>query len=156
MTGRRIELEIAPGERILLDTTVLVSYLNGNEPASPIATLILDEFVLSGRNEAVVSMVTILEVLVRPLRQDVEVSRQVLDFLQNFPNVRNFEVNFAVAQEAAQLRARYNIATPDALIVATGLTAGVTKLITNDISWPSKLRSLSERIDVCLLGDLAK
>jgi len=117
------------------------------------AAVILDEFVRSGRNQAVVSMITVLEVLVRPLRQNAEVSRQVLDFLQNFPNVTMHEIDFAVAHEAALLRAKYNIATPDALIVATGLTAGVSMLVTNDIAWQSKLRFLPERVNVCLLGD---
>jgi hypothetical protein len=62
-----LERSVPPGERILLDTTTLIAYLNRGEQVSPIARHIVEEWVEVGRNGAIVSMVTVMEVLVRPL-----------------------------------------------------------------------------------------
>jgi hypothetical protein len=69
MSKASLESALPEGERLLLDTTTLIAYLDGGETVSPIATHIVDEFVRTGRNESIVSMVTVMEVLVRPLRQ---------------------------------------------------------------------------------------
>lgn len=98
-------------------------------------------------------MVTIMEVLVRPLRhgpgQDYT---HLLDFVTSFPNLRPLETDLPVAQEAASLRAAFRFSTPDALIVATGLVSQVGHLVTNDATWASRLHPLASRIRVCLLG----
>jgi PIN domain nuclease of toxin-antitoxin system len=52
---------------VSLDTSALIAHLNGNELASSAATFVVDEMVAKGRNEAVISMVSALEILVHPL-----------------------------------------------------------------------------------------
>jgi predicted nucleic acid-binding protein len=37
--------------------------------------------------------------------------------------------------DAASLRARFGLRTPDAILLATGLRAGATAALTNDESW---------------------
>ena len=63
-TQQRLERAIPPGERILLDTTCLAAYLDTTEVVHPVAGHVLDAFVASGRNPAVVAMVTVMEIIV--------------------------------------------------------------------------------------------
>ncbi len=58
-----------------------------------------------------------------------------------------------VAQEAASLKATYNLKTPDAFIVATGMVSQVHHLVTSDKEWRTKLAPLKNRIKVTMLRD---
>lgn len=153
MSKVRIDKVLPAGDRVLLDTTTLIAYLNGGEQVSPLATYVIDELVRTGRNPAIVSPVTVMEVLVRPLRRGPDMAYQhVLDFLTNFPNLRTTTIDLHVAQEAASLRATYNFRPPDALIMASGIVAQVGHLVTNDADWQVKLRPISARVKVCYLS----
>jgi predicted nucleic acid-binding protein len=123
------------------------------EAISPLAMHVIDELVQPGRNPAVVSMISVMEVLVRPLRVGATGPYQhLIEFLSHFPNLRPMPVDLAVAQEAASLRAAFRLSTADALIVATGIVAQVHHLVTNDADWSRKLQPISGRIRVCHLG----
>ena len=63
-----LEAALPAGDRILLDTTALAAYLEAAEPAHPVARHVIDSFVAGGRNPAIVSTVTVMEILIRPLR----------------------------------------------------------------------------------------
>ncbi len=157
MTRQSIDMALPVGEPILLDTTAIIAYLSrgaGGETISGAAAYVLDELVRTGRNAATVSAVTVMEALVRPIRLGTKEQRQhVVDFLSNFPNLQVLSVDFDVAEKAAVLRATYNLATPDALIVASGLLAGARHIVTNDDEWRRKLNRVSERITVCYLEE---
>ena len=153
MTIASLEQALRSGDRILLDTTSLIAYLDRREAISPFAIHVVNEMVQSGRNPAVVSMISVMEVLVRPLRVGATGPYQhLLDFLTRFPNLTPMPVDLAVAQEAASLRAAFRLSTADALIVATGVMAQVHHLVTNDLDWVRKLQPISSRIRVCHLG----
>jgi predicted nucleic acid-binding protein len=148
-----LEQALASGERLLVDTTTLVSYLDGGEAITPLAAHVIEELIQPGRNVAVVSMITVAEVLVRPLRIGVtEPYQNVLDFLTRFPNLRPIPIDLATAQEAASLRAMFRLSMADSLIVAIGIVAQVHHLVTNDADWVRKLQPISGRIRVCHLG----
>lgn len=153
MTIETLERDLRAGERILLDTTSLIAYLDRGEAVSPLAIHIVDELVRPGRNPAIVSMVSVAETLIRPLRIGVtQPYDHLLDFLTQFPNLRSISTDLAVAQEAASLRAAFRLPMADALIVATGIVAQVHHLVTNDADWARRLQPISGRIKVCLLG----
>lgn len=139
---------IAEGDRVLLDTTVLAAYLDATDATHPVARHVVNELVATGRNPAVVSMVTVMEILVRPMRATPPGHHTVLAFLRTHPNLTCVPVDLQVAQEAAHLRADKKLAPPDALIVGTGLAAQVRHLITNDRDWSGKLATMSSRIAV--------
>lgn len=145
---------LEPGHRILVDSSVLAAYLDGGEGASPVAVELLDDLVRSGRNPAVVSMVSVMETLIRPLRRLPGAFDTVLAFYREFPHLRAVPVDLDVAAEAATLRVAFGLAAPDALIAATGLAAGVAHLVTNDRAWVTRLAPVRERADVVVLGDL--
>ncbi len=63
-----------------------------------------------------------------------------------------FEDNPSYADIASRLRANYNIKTPDAIILATGISMNVDCFITNDI----KLKSVcsQENIETIIIEDI--
>jgi predicted nucleic acid-binding protein len=144
---------IADGDRILLDTSVLAAYLDSTEASHPVAQYVVDELVGSGRNPAVVSMVTVMEILIRPMRATPRAHHTVLGFLRSQPHLDLVPVDEQVAQDAAHLRAARRFSAPDALVVGTGLATQVRHLVTNDLAWQSKLADMASRISVVRLAD---
>lgn len=154
MSRVSIERALPAGDRLLLDTSALLAYFSQAEAIYPVVEHILDLLVRPGRNPATVSMVTVMEALVRPLRQQPgDGYTYLLDFLQRFPHLHLGVIDLQVAQEAASLRAAFRLATPDALVAATGVASQVSHLITNDANWATRLPPLAGRIHVCLLSD---
>lgn len=143
---------ILEGDRILLDTTAIAAYLDQSEATHPVTRFILDDLVATGRNPAIISMITVMELLVRPLRASPPGHHTLLAFLRNHPNLSAVPVDIQVAQDAAFLRAASRLSPPDALVVGTGLAAQVGHLVTNDLKWATKLASLSDRVRVVTLA----
>lgn len=141
---------IAEGDRLLLDTTIVAAYLDGTDATHEVARYVLRDLIETGRNAAVVSMVTVMEILVRPMRSTPSGHHTVMAFLRTFPNLDCVPVDLQVAQDAAHLRADRRLSPPDALIVGTALAAQVRHVVTNDRAWSSKLAPMSERLSVVL------
>lgn len=152
MSITSLQRAIPAGDRILLDTTTLAAYLDSTEAVHPIAKHVVEEFVATGRNQAVISMITVMELLVRPMRATPPEHHTVMAFIRNQPNLAAVEVDLQVAQDAAFLRAAHRMSPPDALVVGTGLAAQVGHLVTNDQAWESRLATMQTRIKVCVLG----
>lgn len=144
---------IPAGDRLLLDTSVLAAYLDATDATHPVAVCVLRELVETGRNAALISMVTVMEILVRPLRRSPPEDHTVLAFLRSHPHLEVLPVDLRTAEEAALLRATYRFAPPDALIVATGFVAHVGHLVTNDRAWTAKLAAIAARIGVVQAAD---
>ncbi len=154
MSRTSLERALPPGQRILLDTSALIAYLGEPQATTPVVRHVIDEWVRSGRNTAVVSMVTVMEILVRPLEVGPgEEYDHVIDFLQRFQNLRTSPIDIPVAHEAASLRAQHKFSPPDALIIGTGLVAQVGYLVCNDERWKKRLSSIGGRVRVLYLED---
>ena len=147
---------LPPGDRILLDSSVLAAYFDGGERTSGLAAELIDEHVRNGRNPAVVSMVSVMETLIRPLRRMPAAHATVLAFFRDMPNLTAIPIDLEVAAEAATLRVAFGMSAADALIAATGLAAGVGHLVTNDRAWRSRLDPLRDRAAVLVLADLVE
>ena len=144
---------IHEGDRLLLDTTVLGAYFDATDVTHPVARYVLDELVAKGRNPAIVSMITVMEILVRPLRASPPRHHTVLAFLRTHANLECIPVDLQVAQDAAHLRAAERFTPPDALIVGTGLACQVGHVVTNDQNWTGKLARMGKRIGVVQTSD---
>jgi predicted nucleic acid-binding protein len=144
---------IAEGERMLLDASALIAYLDTREASHSVARYVVDDLVSSGRNPAVVSMVTVMEILIRPMRATPQAHHTVLGFLRSQPHFELVPVDEQVAQDAANLRAMRRFSVPDALVVGTGLATQVHHLVTNDLAWQAKLKDMASRITVVRLAD---
>ena len=132
-----------------LDTSLWIYHLEGDPRYLPLTTGILSR-VQTGRPSGIVSVITIMELTVRPYRLNKpDVAAHYEALLSHFPNLVIADTTQDIARRAAQLRAAYSLKTADALLVATCLIAGATAWITNDHA----LRRLSPTIDPILLDD---
>jgi predicted nucleic acid-binding protein len=52
--------------------------------------------------------------------------------LQTFPNLKLQSVDAVVSEKAAEIRATYNLRTPDAIQLASAITANAEAFLTND------------------------
>jgi predicted nucleic acid-binding protein len=87
----------------------------------------------AGEFQAVTSTVTLLEVLVHPFRQkNVALAQKYRDILLNATGLSLISVTPDIAERAAQLRAEFNLRTPDAIQVTVALQTGATHFFTND------------------------
>ena len=98
----------------------------------------------------VTSVITLIEVLIHPLRQgNIHLQQEYRDLLLHSRNFQMMPIDVAIAERAAEIRTRYNLHIPDALQIATALAAGCEAFFTND----AKLKSVTE-LRVLLLDDL--
>lgn len=149
-----MSLSIPEGESIVLDTSTLIAYLNLSESVSQAATYVLDHLVATERNPAVISSVTVGEVLVRPIRDLGHVPSHTKTFLLDFPGLSIRSADFLVAAEAAAIRAQTGAALPDALVAATATLTSSRWLITNDRVLRDRLSGLNWQTTVLLLSEL--
>ena len=155
MTDAALDAAIPAGATILLDTSVVLAYLSGSESASQAAAAVIDGYVAVGRNAAVLSAISVTELLVRPVRAGSATAiRLVDDFLDHFPNLRVESVSVDIARAAARIRAATSAPTPDALILATAVGASVRIVVGNDTDWPRIVERASLPIEVVLLSEL--
>jgi len=86
----------------------------------------------------VTSTMTLLETLVMPLKQgNIDLAHQYRNILFKTKGHTTFWLSPPIAEEAARLRASYNIRTPDAIQMATAIFGGASFFLTNDIHLPS-------------------
>ena len=147
-----LEAAIAPDQRVVVDTSVLIAYLSGTEAVSPLAREVVDVYLGSGRNDGVVSTVTTSETLVRPTQNGT--ARDVAFEIMDRAGVQLRSVDLLVATEAARIRGVTRISLPDALIIATGVLSGARILVTNDRKLAAAVPHVVPEMDVVLLSDL--
>ena len=125
------------GQTVGVDTSPFI-YLIEEHPGYLGAVRSFFSAVDSSQIQAVTSTVTLLEVMVQPFRRDAdELAHRYRAALLNATGLSCQEVSSGVAEEAAKLRATYNIRTPDAIQLATAILAGASSSLTNDSFLPS-------------------
>jgi len=133
----------------VLDTSVWIYHFEGSAAYGRAADSVL-EAVTEGKIEAVASELVLLELLVAPLKTGAQdVADEIELTLLHFPNLQLAPVTRAVLVRAAEIRARYGLRTPDAIMLATAVESGATLAVTNDNAWQKM-----KEIDVLLVRDL--
>ena len=156
MSQASLSTGLAAGISLVVDSSAVLAYLAGDELASTPARQVLDDFIRPGRNPGSISSLTVTETLVRPFeRAESGALGTVEAFLRQFPNLEVVPVNYAVAREAARVRARTRLPTPDAIILATAIVRGAGALVGNDERWRSALEKLGVPMVLCILADYA-
>jgi predicted nucleic acid-binding protein len=103
----------------------------------------------ASRYSACTSVLTLCEIVARPLRYGLErTTERYRMLISEMPNVRLIDIDASIAMEAPRLRATYRLEVPDALHVASCLAAGASAFVTND----RQLKRIRE-IPVLLLSD---
>ena len=94
----------------------------------------LFERVEKGEDEAIISMITPLEVLSAPKLEGSAHLAAFENFFQKTPHLILVPVNWEVMQEAAKLRRKYqHLRTPDSIQIATALVGGSERFVTGDV-----------------------
>ena len=120
-----------------LDTAPLIYFIEEN-PTYINTVGAFFQSMAAGDFRVVTSIITLLEVLVHPFRRNnVALAEQYRDILLNSQELTTVPLNQETAEEAARLRARYNIRTPDAIQVAAAVSQGATFFLTNDSRLPA-------------------
>jgi predicted nucleic acid-binding protein len=120
------------GRTVALDTAPLIFFI---EQRAPYVDVLRPFFQAVDRGECRVvrSVVTLLEVLVHPIRRgDEGLAQQYNDILLSSPHIMTAPVTPVTAQLAAELRAEQNLKTPDAIQLATAINHGAAAILTND------------------------
>ena len=134
---------------VFLDTAPLIYFIEGHSSYQPVLSRLF-EFNDQGGFSLVTSSVTLLEVLVKPLREgQIDIAKQYRHVLTTATGIMLFDITPAIAEQAAHLRARYNLRTPDAIQLATCIEVGADYFLTND----SKLKVVSETT-ILTVGEL--
>jgi predicted nucleic acid-binding protein len=121
--------------RILIDASVWIYHFEDNATFGEAASRVI-EALEGGQFTGIASELTLLEIMVKPLqlgRQDAADDYETL--LSYFPNLGLVQISRAILLDAAGLRARYRLRTPDAIQLATAFSAGATLAVTNDEAW---------------------
>jgi len=144
----RLTASIA-GKFFAFDTSPLIYYIEQDLQYSPIADDLFDAIHLD-KARAMTSVITLLEVLVQPLRRGrLDLAHEYRRILAGSKGISLCPIDADICELSAKLRSDYHwIRTPDAIQVATALRNGAELIVTNDERW----RRLAE-IQVVVLKD---
>jgi len=135
---------------LFLDTAPVIYYVERNPHYFDLVEIIFD-LIDKGLLTAVVSPVTLSECLVVPYRLKlVQLQRDFFDLIVHGNNTIFLPIDHNLAQQAAELRAQYNLTLTDALQISTALAAGCEAFLTND----AMIKRVTE-LGVLVLSDLA-
>jgi len=125
------------GKIVGLDTAPIIYYIENN----PLYVDMMRFFFQAVQREecaVVTSTLTLLETLVMPLRSgNINLANQYRDILFKTKGHTTFWLSPTISEEAARLRASYNISTPDSIQLATAIFGEATFFLTNDTRLPS-------------------
>ena len=136
---------------VYLDANVFIDSIERIDPyRSMLDTLWLT--VSTGQVTVVTSELTLLEVLVKPLKVgDATTATLFRTVLKHTPDVQMLPITQSVLEAAANLRATLGLKTPDAIHVATALLNNSMLFVTND----STFRRVTD-LNVTLLNEHIK
>lgn len=126
-------------------------FIYGVERVEPYRTLLEPMWhqAQAGEFGVVSSEITVLETLVKPLRESDEVVEFLLRSMFDAHEVGLIPATRELWEDAARIRADTGLKTPDALHAATALQASCTLFVTND----SDFRRV-QRLPIVVLDDL--
>ncbi|HEY6079328.1 MAG TPA: type II toxin-antitoxin system VapC family toxin [Polyangiaceae bacterium] len=135
---------VPDGTTVLIDTNPIIYILEGNPLGAPFRSIF--EAVDSGRIRALVTPITVTEVVTGPLKAGREalVERYRRTITQN-PGWAMRDIDADIAVLAARLRLRHALKLPDAFQLAVALEAGCSALVTHD-------RDFGTVSDILVLG----
>lgn len=129
--------DIGPGP-VALDTVAFIYLIEEHPRYLPLLEPVFAA-IAEGRLPAVTSSLTLLEVLVVPLRAgDAPLAARYEELLTRSRGLQMVDIDRQQLRTAAHLRAAHpRVRTPDALQLSAALAGGCTALVTNDRRLPA-------------------
>ncbi len=136
-------------KRLMIDTAPVIYFIeehsNYGNISEKLFRIIRDDYSIT----AFSSVITLIEVLTQPFRKSLNnIADKYRTFLLHSSNFIIYPVDTIIAEKSAQLRAKYDMKTPDAIQISVGLENEATLFITND----KELKRIKE-IEVLILED---
>jgi predicted nucleic acid-binding protein len=132
-----------------LDTMLFIYSMEARRPYIPFLRSIF-YYIERGLTKGVTSIITLIEVLIKPLKdQNIKAVKDYKFLLNNFPNLRMVNIDPKLAEKGAELRARYGIRIPDALQLASAIENQATIFLSNDYN----LKKIKE-IEIVLVKEM--
>lgn len=120
------------GLHVALDTAPIIYFVEKHTTYLSVVRPVF-EAIETGNIEAITSTVTLLEVLVHPLRHhNTVLAAKYKTILLSSDHFSTYEISHEISERASKLRAQYSIKTPDAIQIAGALVYGADKFLTND------------------------
>lgn len=120
------------GDVIYLDTNLFIYYIEAIPPFGELLRPVF-EALQNGKIKLKTSKLAILEVLVKPIGDgNSDLVSRYKDFLLDTEGVYLVPISLEILEQAAYIRARYKVKTPDAIHAATALSVGCNSFLTND------------------------
>lgn len=117
---------------VALDTSIWIYHIQ-KDPDYFYITYQLFKQLEKPHSKIVFSVLGLTELLTGPKKLgDEALVNSYLDILSQHDNLAIINVDRIIAEEAAELRARYNLRTPDAIHLATAIVERAEVFITND------------------------
>ena len=115
-----------------LDTSIFIYLFEKNPKYIKSVRHILGN-VKDGKIHGIFSCIGLIEILTGPKKLErFDIAALYQEQITNFPNLTVRGINENMIEIASDLRARYNITTPDAIHIATAIDSGSKKFLTND------------------------
>jgi predicted nucleic acid-binding protein len=136
------------GSLVSIDTSLFIYFIECNPMYIDIVKPVFAG-IDRGIIRAITSTVTLLEVLVHPIRTGNNVlAEQYRNILLYSDGIITYGISNEISEIASGLRAKYSIRTPDALQIATGIYYGAAYFLSND----APLKQISD-IEILILDD---
>ena len=114
-----------------IDSSAFIAYAEEQMSLMRVLAQVFDR-IFQGRIQGITTSLTLAEVFVHAkATQDAETEAKYRALLFA-PTIRRVPVDDIIAERAADLRAQYRLATPDAIQIATALEGGCDAFLTND------------------------
>lgn len=156
MSTDDLDRALGSSERILLDSSALIAYHSPHERTHMLAEHLMGRIEReSDPVRASISVVSVTELLVRPIRTGQVQFTFMHTFLTGYPNLTVLPMDMIVAVQAATLRASMGLALPDAVVIASGLLAGCDAIVSNDARWKQRGAAQFPQFRWVYLGDYA-
>lgn len=125
-------IETFRNKRVFLDTAPLIYYIEERKGSIEILDPLFN-LNIRGYTEFITSTLTLLEVLVLPLRlKKKDLVDQYEMILTQSDSINIIELNLGISRLAAEIRAEYNYKTPDSIQLATAINSNSDYFLTND------------------------
>jgi predicted nucleic acid-binding protein len=120
-------------KKVFLDTAPIIYYIENQHKYRSLLDNLF-ELNAQGKIAFISSSLTVMEVLVQPIRlQRLEIAKNYLKILTSSNNFEILDLTISISKKAAELRAKYNFKTPDAIQLATAIESRCDFFLTNDI-----------------------
>ncbi len=126
---------LTPISSLTIDTSPFIYFIEKN-PAYITRSREVFRLIDQGKLLGLTSILTLTEVLTQPIKMNnAQLQKTYRNVFLGSKGVELVPVGYAIAERAADLRARYNLRTPDAIHIATALYTKCNAFLTNDVTF---------------------